>query len=74
MCWSSLARIKVEIKSAPANFAGNPLELHVDPAAKPVACHKPTPVPLHWKKQVKADLDRDVALRVLEKVPDNTPT
>lgn len=50
-----------------------PLQLHVDPAAKPVACHKVTAVPLHWKHRVKADLDRDVALGVLEKVPDNTP-
>ena len=55
-------------------MSGNPLELHVDPNAKPVACHKPTPGPLHWKERVKADLDRDVALGVLERVPDNTPT
>ena len=54
-------------------MTGTPLQLHVDPAAKPVACHKVTPVPLHWKYKVKADLDRDVALGVLEKVPDNTP-
>ena len=54
-------------------MTGTPLQLHVDPAAKPVACHRVTPVPLHWKYKVKADIDRDVALGVLEKVPDNNP-
>ena len=43
------------------------------PSANPVACHKIAPVPLHWKSRVKVDLDRDVALGVLEKVPDNIP-
>ena len=62
-----------ELQALPLMTA-NPLQLHVDPAAKPVACHKPTPVPLHWKQQVKANLDPDVALGVQEKVPDNTPT
>ena len=31
------------------------------------------PVPLHWGEQVKADLERDVRIGVLEKVPDITP-
>ena len=45
-------------------MTANPLQGHVDHTAKPVACHKPTPIPLHWKHQVKADVDRDVALGV----------
>ena len=53
-------------------MTGTPLEFHINTSAKYVACHKVVPVPLHWKTRVKADLDRDVALGVLEKVPDNT--
>lgn len=48
---------------------GPPLSLSVDPTAKPVAVHTPIPVPLHWHKEVKAGLDQDVRLGVLEKVP-----
>ena len=33
------------------------------------AWYTPIPVAFHWKKQVKADLDRDVRLRIIEKVP-----
>ena len=29
---------------------GPPLELHVDPEAKPIAVHKPIPVPLYWQQ------------------------
>ena len=54
-------------------MTGSPLELHMDPQASPVACHKVVPVPLHWREQVKADLDHDVRIGVLERVPDNTP-
>ena len=50
-----------------------PLELHVSPDSKPVACHVPSPVPLHWQEKVKAGLERDVRLGVLERVPLNTP-
>ena len=54
-------------------MTGTLLEFHINPAAKPVACHKIAPVPLHWKTRVKADPDRDVALGVLERLPDNKP-
>ena len=40
-----------------------------DPSAKPVAHHNPIPVSLHWQEEVKAGLDRDVRLGVLERVP-----
>ena len=40
---------------------------------KPVAAHRPTIVPIHWQEQVYNDLERDVKLGVLEKVPPNTP-
>ena len=30
-----------------------PLRLMVDPTAKPVAYHKPIPIPLHWQDEIK---------------------
>ena len=52
---------------------GPPLELHVDPKARPFAVHTPASVPIHWAEKVKSDLDRDVELGVLERVNENTP-
>ena len=54
-------------------MSGPPLKLHIDPNARPVAVHKPANVPLHWQEKVKADLDRDCRLGVLEKVDPNIP-
>ena len=45
----------------------------MDPTATPVAVHKPIPVPLHWQQDVKASLDSDVKLGVLEQVPVGDP-
>ncbi|VDH97838.1 Hypothetical predicted protein [Mytilus galloprovincialis] len=39
-----------------------PLQLHVDPNATPVAVHKPALVPIHWQDKVYADLERMFAL------------
>ena len=50
-----------------------PMRLMVDPQAKPVAHHNPIPVPLHWQEEVKAGLDQDVSLGVLEPVPVGEP-
>ena len=50
-----------------------PMRLMVDPDAEPVAHHTPVPVPLHWQDQVKAGLDQDVALGVIEPVPVGEP-
>ena len=55
-------------------MSGPPMKLTVDPEATPVAIHKAIPVPIHFKEQVKADLDRDVHLGVIERVPMSTPT
>ena len=52
---------------------GPPLELFVQEGARPHAVYQPGKVPVHWEDKVKQDLDRDVALGVLEKVPENTP-
>ena len=62
-----------EKQKLPLISGSPPLELHVDPEAKPVACHIPASVPLHWQEQVRAGLERDVQLGVLERVPLNTP-
>ena len=50
------------------------MKLHVSPDAKPINLRTPAPVALHWLDQVKEDLDRDVALGVLERVPYGEPT
>ena len=55
-------------------MTGPPIEIHVDPHAKPVACHTPAPIPLHWQEKVREDLLRDEALGILEKVPHGNPT
>ena len=51
-----------------------PITLHVDKEAKPVAHHTPCILPIHWRDKVKAGLDDDERLGVLEKVPDGVPT
>ena len=49
---------------------GPPITIHMQEGVKPLACHSPIPIPLHWQKKVKAGLDRDVAIGV----PPGTPT
>ena len=55
------------------SIKGPPIQLHVDPLAKPKACHTPASIPLHWQEQVHSDLLRDEALGVIEKVPYGEP-
>ena len=54
-------------------MSGPPLKLCIDPNAVPVAHHSPIPVPVHWQERVKADLNRDVRLGVIEPVPVGDP-
>ena len=54
-------------------MTGPPIEMHLDPTAVPRVCHTPANVPIHWHEKVKADLERDVALGVIEKVPYGEP-
>lgn len=51
-----------------------PLKLMVDKDVTPHAIHTPIPVPAHWMKAVKMDLDCDICLRDIEPVPWGTPT
>ena len=55
-------------------MSGPPLKLNIDPDSTPVAVHTPAPVPIHWQDEVKAQLDRDVELGVIEPVPWGQPT
>ena len=51
-----------------------PMRIHVDPKAKPQAVHRPTQVPIHWKEPVSAQLKKDLARGVIEKVPMGVPS
>lgn len=50
-----------------------PMRLMIAQDAEPVACHKAIPVPIHWREKVKAGLDQDVRLGVIEPVPVGEP-
>ena len=52
---------------------GPPMNLMIEENAMPVAHHTLVPVPIHWQERVKADIERDVALGVLEPVPIGEP-
>ena len=49
------------------------MTIRVSPDAKPVASNRPVRVPVHWRGAVNEQLERDVALGVIEKVPPDTP-
>ena len=54
-------------------FTYRSLELFVDPINQPLAIHKAAVNPVHLKAAVKADLDRDVRLGILEEDDINLP-
>ena len=54
-------------------MTGPPIALMVNPKATPMAIYSPIPVPLHWQDAVKAGLDGDVSLGVIEPVPFGEP-
>jgi hypothetical protein len=53
---------------------GTPMKIHTKPDTKPYCCKKPTMDPIHYRDQVRADIEADVMKGVLEKVPDGEPT
>ena len=53
---------------------GPPLKFILKENAVPKAVFTPATVPVHWQEAVKAQLDRDVEMGVLEGVPPNEPT
>ena len=52
---------------------GPPMKIHTHPDAIPVAIHKPVPVPLHYREEVRAQLRADVKRGVLRKVGPGEP-
>ena len=52
---------------------GVPMRLMVNSDAEPMPRHKPISVLLHWQEEVKASLNEDVALGVLEPIPVGEP-
>ena len=51
-----------------------PLRLHIDPEAEPVAAYNARLVPIHLRDKVKAQMDEDVRLGIMERVPVGTET
>ena len=49
------------------------MQLMIAPDGKPVAHQIPVPVPLHWQEDVKAGLDHNVSIGVLEPMPVREP-
>ena len=49
------------------------MEVYIVADSPPTAVHSPASIPIHWRDQVKEELDRDCMLGVIEKVPPNTP-
>ena len=54
-------------------MAGEPLRVHIDKSVPPTTVNRPSTVSVHWQKKVKAALDADERMGVIEKVPANTP-
>ena len=48
---------------------GAPHHIHLLPDAVPHAYHTPIPIPKHWEKDVKRQIDEDVAAGILQPVP-----
>ena len=70
--WSS-STFNICPHQPPPYMSGPPMKLMIDPNAKPVANFRTIPVPIHYEEDVKADLDMDVRLNKIRKVPPNTP-
>ena len=49
------------------------MSIRVDPKAEPTVTRRPPNVPMHWREAVAKQLERDVALGVIEQVPPDTP-
>ena len=52
---------------------GQPLRLVTEEGALPVAEHKPILCPVHWEETAFEEIQRDIKLGVIEKVPEGEP-
>ena len=50
-----------------------PTKLYFHKGSKPHALYMPIPVLHHWKQHTKNDLDQDVGLGIIGKVPQEQP-
>ena len=71
--WYAASAFNVCKRQAWPITAGPPMKIFTKKDAVPTYVTKPSPVPLHFRKEVKAGLDADVAKGILEKVPMGTP-
>ena len=55
-------------------ITGPPLALHIDEDAPHKPAHTPAMITLHWQDEVKRQLEEDVSLGVLERVPYGEPS
>ena len=62
-----------EHQALPMMSGAPPMRIVMKEGAVPVAVHRPATIPAHWLEDVKADIERDIRLGVLERVPSNTP-
>ena len=72
--FASSAFNRCERQKLPLMSGSPPLSFHVDSDVQPTVISKPAIIPAHYIDQIKKELNRDVRLGVLEKVPANTPT
>ena len=52
----------------------DPIKIHIDPEAIPKPVYTAATVPIHWREEVQAQLNQDVALGIIEPVPSGVPT
>ena len=50
------------------------MKIHIDKTVDPIAIHKPISISHHRQETVKAELDKDCELRIIEKIPLGIPT
>lgn len=51
---------------------GPPMKIFLKDDAIPSAVHKPCNVPIHWRDEVKLDLDQKVKMKIIKKIPPGT--
>ena len=66
--YASSAINQCDIQPLPLMIDSPPIKLHMNPNANPVVIHMPRRVPIHWREKVKAELEHDVRIGVLERV------